>query len=80
MFPTYNLGYTLDMIATEITQNRNVTAIQGPYISDFLLIAIQLRNLKNIINEIEYRRLTDEAIQEFLEQVQQPTNPRCKNA
>ena len=33
-FPTHNLGHTLDMIATEIRQNRNVTAIPGPYISD----------------------------------------------
>ena len=32
--PTHNLGHTLDMIATEIRQNRNVTTIPGPYISD----------------------------------------------
>ena len=32
--PTHNLGHTLDMIATEIRQNRNVTVIPGPYISD----------------------------------------------
>ena len=41
-FPTHNLGHILDLIATEIRQNRNVTAITGSYISDHLLIAIQL--------------------------------------
>ena len=34
MFPTHNLDHTLDMIATEIRQNRNVIAIAGPYNSD----------------------------------------------
>ena len=69
-FPTNNLSHTLDMIATEIRQNRNVTAIPGLYISNHRLIAIQLKDKKekkpqNRINEIEYRRITDEAIQEF---------------
>ena len=31
-FPKHNLGHTLDKIATEIRQSRNVTAIAGPYI------------------------------------------------
>ena len=66
-FPRHNLGHTLDMIATEIRQNRNVTAIPGPYISDHQLIANQYKDKKpqNKINETEYRRIMDEAIQEF---------------
>ena len=67
MFPTHNLGHTLDIIATEVRQNRNVTTIPGPYISDHQLIAVQLedRKTQNRINEIEYRRIMDETIQEF---------------
>ena len=33
-FPTHKLGHTLDIIATYIRQNRYVTTIAGPYISD----------------------------------------------
>ena len=67
--PTHNLGHTLEIIATEIRQNRNFTTIQGPYISDHQLITTQLEDKKpkNRINEIEYRRITDETIQEFKE-------------
>ena len=60
-FPKHNLIHTLDMTATEIRQNRNVTAIPGPYISDHQLIAFQLEDKKpqNRINEMEYKRITD---------------------
>ena len=65
--PTHNIGHTIDIIATEIRQNRNVSTILGPYISDQWLIAVQLEEKKpqNRINEIEYRRITETAIQEF---------------
>ena len=65
--PTHNLGHTLDIIVTEIRQNRMVTTIPGPYISDHWLIAVQLhvKSHKSRINEIEYRRKTDQAIWEF---------------
>ena len=43
-FPTHNLGQTLDIIAIEIRQNRNVTTIPGSYISDHQLIAVQLED------------------------------------
>ena len=68
-FPTHNLLHTLDIIATENRQNRNVTTIPRPYISDHQFIAVQLEDKKphNRINEIEYRRITDETIQEFKE-------------
>ena len=33
-FPTHNLGHALDIIVTEIRQNRNITTIPGPYISN----------------------------------------------
>ena len=66
-FPTHNCGHSLDIIATENRQNRNVTTIPGPYISDHQLIAVQLEDKRkpwNRANEIEHRRMMDETIQE----------------
>ena len=63
-------------MVTEIRQNRNVTTIQGPYISDHQLIAVQLEDKKpqNRINEIECRRITAETIEEFKDKFNyQPT-------
>ena len=45
-FPIHNLGFTLDIVETENRQNRNVTTITGPYISDHQLIAVQLEDKK----------------------------------
>ena len=54
-FRTHNLGHILDIIATENRQNRNVTTIPAPYISDHWLIAVQLKDKTphNRTNEIE---------------------------
>ena len=46
-FPTHNLGHTLDIVATENRQNRNVTTIPGPYTSNHWLITVQLEDKKH---------------------------------
>ena len=64
-FPTHNLGHTLDIMGTEIRENRNVSTIPRLYISDHWLITVQLKDKKktqNKIKEIEYRRIWEEAI------------------
>ena len=42
--PYHNLDHILDTIAIENRQNRNVTTIPGPDISDHQLIAVQLED------------------------------------
>ena len=54
-FPTHNLGHTLDIITTEIGQNRMVTTIPEPYIyrSSINCCLTQRQKPQNRMNEIE---------------------------
>ena len=73
-FPTYQLGHTLDLIATESSTKLTCTPIPGPYLSDHRMVIIETNKNKNTIQGI--RETNQSSNRRVPTKLEQPANPR----